>query len=25
MSRFGFGISGLYKKEPTFFFVFGCF
>jgi len=23
MSRFGFGISGLYKSEPTFFFVFG--
>ena len=24
MSSFGFGISGLYKSEPTFFFVFGC-
>jgi len=24
MFRFGFGISGLYKSEPTFFFVFGC-
>jgi len=24
MLRFGFGISGLYKSEPTFFFVFGC-
>jgi len=23
MSRFGFGISGLYKSEQTFFFVFG--
>jgi len=25
MYRFGFGISGLYKSEQTFFFVFGCF
>ena len=25
MSRFGFGISGLYKSESTFFFVFGSY